>query len=117
VNRRFRPAPKPSRIIDEATRKRVVKNRDGICLWGLEHPGQYGPCSAGLDGHHIISRGSGGDDVEENLITLCRWHHIMAENHVIKPEELQAILRRRFHYNYERLPRLGVSQNLWRAAR
>jgi hypothetical protein len=27
------------------------------------------------DPHHITSRGAGGGDIEENLISLCRQHH------------------------------------------
>lgn len=30
------------------------------------------------DPHHLISRGAGGDDTPENLISLCRSHHIQA---------------------------------------
>ena len=26
--------------------------------------------------HHVTSRGAGGDDVAENLMPLCMWHHI-----------------------------------------
>lgn len=26
-------------------------------------------------GHHIKTRGSGGDDVVNNLVTLCQYHH------------------------------------------
>lgn len=29
----------------------------------------------GVAGHHIRSRGSGGDDVEMNLLPLCVQHH------------------------------------------
>lgn len=31
----------------------------------------YGPVA----GHHIMTRGAGGDDVEDNLIPLCESHH------------------------------------------
>lgn len=34
-----------------------------------------------VDPAHIQTRGSGGDDVEENLMALCRLHHI--EQHQI----------------------------------
>lgn len=33
-------------------------------------------CIYPSDACHIKSRGSGGDDVEWNLIPLCRYHHI-----------------------------------------
>jgi len=50
--------------------REIVLHRDGRCL----------NCGAviGLDPHHIKSRGSGGTDDEENLITLCMWCHDQA---------------------------------------
>lgn len=33
-----------------------------------------GACSA-QDAHHVFPRDLGGDDVEENLLPLCRLHH------------------------------------------
>ena len=40
------------------------------------------PCSIGyvthmrpIAGHHIKTKGSGGDDVDDNLISLCASHH------------------------------------------
>lgn len=50
------------------------------------------PCQFGLDPHHIIPRSQGGDDVADNVITLCRKHHDMAEEHKIKSVDLEAIL-------------------------
>lgn len=32
--------------------------------------------SNGVEGHHVKHRGAGGDDIEENLLPLCRWCHI-----------------------------------------
>jgi 5-methylcytosine-specific restriction endonuclease McrA len=94
----FRPKPKPGRIEDKEVLRYVVEQRDGRCLWGKFHPGEQGPCSAGLDPHHIVHRGSGGGDTEENLITLCRNHHRRAHSGHITREELYAILR---WYGYE----------------
>jgi hypothetical protein len=37
-----------------------------------------GDCFGDLDPHHIKSRGSGGGDIEENVILLCRRHHTLA---------------------------------------
>lgn len=31
-----------------------------------------------VDIHHIVFRSHGGDDIPENLICLCRFHHDMA---------------------------------------
>jgi predicted restriction endonuclease len=75
----------------------VRDRRDGVCLWGLE---TQEPCSGGLDPHHIRSKGAGGQDVPENLITLCREHHDAAHRGEITPGQLTAILSRRFGYEY-----------------
>ena len=48
--------------------KEKVKKRDGRCM----------NCGRvfGLQSHHILSLGSGGDDVLENGITFCIYCHI-----------------------------------------
>lgn len=33
-------------------------------------------CGNKSDACHVKSRGSGGDDIDSNLINLCRFHHI-----------------------------------------
>jgi hypothetical protein len=58
-------------------------------------------CRGCLDGHHIKARGEGGDDVVENIISLCRWHHNLAEDRRISKEELFAILALYHGYQYE----------------
>ena len=61
--------PKPKRIKDK---KVIEKCRAyGTCMLG-------GNCFGDLDVHHIKSRGSGGGDIEGNIILLCRYHHILA---------------------------------------
>jgi hypothetical protein len=61
--------PKPARIRDDTLRAEVkaqgcaVNNRD---------------CAGPVDPHHVKTRGAGGDDTRENLMPLCRWHHIEA---------------------------------------
>lgn len=63
------PYPKPERIKDK---KIIEKCRTyGTCMFG-------GDCFGDLDVHHIKSRGSGGGDMEGNIILLCRHHHILA---------------------------------------
>jgi hypothetical protein len=69
--------PKPRRIHSKETLDIVLHRRDGTCMVSLS--GVYGSCSAGLDPHHIVPRGAGGDDVPENLITLCRHHHNLVQ--------------------------------------
>ena len=93
----FIPAVKHIRIVDtEGTRK--ARQRDGVCLYGLLHKDG---CRGGLDGHHIEARGEGGDDVINNIISLCRWHHGMAEDRRITKVELFAILALYHGYKYE----------------
>ena len=65
------PCPKPVRFKDEDYSKKTLA-RDGICLAGFF---LKEPCCGGLDAHHIKTKGSGGGDNPENLITLCRGHH------------------------------------------
>jgi len=55
---------KKKRIKDE---KLLEEFRNKPC----EVCGHHGPS----DPHHIISRGAGGDDTRDNLISLCRSHH------------------------------------------
>jgi 5-methylcytosine-specific restriction endonuclease McrA len=58
-------------------------------------------CSSGLDAHHIIPEGVGGPDVEENLISLCRKHHNLAEDRTITADQLRAVLTHFFGYQYD----------------
>ncbi len=91
-------APKPEHIVDSGIKRRVRAQRDGVCLWGLiEKDG----CSSGLDAHHIIPEGVGGPDVEENLISLCRKHHNLAEALQITADQLRAVLTHFFGYQYD----------------
>lgn len=63
------PFPKPKRTINKDV---IEKCRSyGICMVG-------GDCFGVLDIHHIKSRGSGGGDIEGNVILLCRHHHTLA---------------------------------------
>ena len=80
----------------EATAK--ARSRDGVCLYGLLHKDG---CQGPLDGHHINAVGEGGDDVITNIISLCRWHHGLAEDRRITKEELFAILALYHGYTYE----------------
>lgn len=71
--------PKKARKKD----KKAMKNKKGKC----EFCRKVGP----TDMHHIKTRGSGGDDTEENLIELCRLCHTMVHNGHIKRQWLEAI--------------------------
>ena len=69
---------------------------------GLEYPGLYGACIfPGLDPHHITTRGAGGEDELENIISLCRHHHDLAKTGQITPEVFRAILTHRYGYQYQ----------------
>lgn len=37
-------------------------------------------CGAMADPHHVKTKKSGGDDVESNLVPLCRKHHSETHN-------------------------------------
>ena len=89
--------PKLSRIDDPKIITQVRK-RDGVCLW---HHMMYGQCFGGLDVHHINTRGSGGGDILENMLTLCRGAHTQAHEGLITKQSLRAILSELYGYNYE----------------
>lgn len=77
------------RIKDPKMLKWVVNERDRVCMYGFF---RGDPCQFGLDPHHIIPRSAGGGDMSNNLITLCRKHHDMAEEKRISSEDLRDIL-------------------------
>ena len=85
------------RIQDPDILRWITQERDGFCLYGLI---AKDGCSGGLDPHHIKTKGSGGDDTRENLITLCRKHHNEAQERKIKAGTLRRILMEFFHYKY-----------------
>jgi hypothetical protein len=58
----------------------------------------FGDCQFGLDPHHLIKISQGGDDIKENVVTLCRKHHDMAEENKISYEELKAIMLEIYGY-------------------
>jgi hypothetical protein len=91
------PYPKKKRLVTEDF-SRMILSRDGVCLYGLS---RRDGCSDGNDAHHIKTRGSGGDDVFENGIILCRKHHNMAHSGQITVRELQKILSSYYKYHYE----------------
>lgn len=67
---------------------------------GMLTAGKYGPCSGGLDPHHIKTKGSGGNDELKNLISLCRYHHDLAQSRRIPADELFEILADFYGYQY-----------------
>jgi len=86
----------------------VVNERDRTCLWGMFCTDPNDGCQFGLDPHHVVKRSQGGDDVAENVITLCRKHHDLAEQNRIAPVALAQILN--FLYGYE-MPQLSGNED------
>lgn len=92
--------PKPApRIIDPEVLRWVVEERDRTCVYGFMRA-KFDECRFGLDPHHLIPRSQGGDDVPENIITLCRHHHDMAEQNTITLEELRDCLEELYGGEY-----------------
>jgi len=80
------PLPKPiKRIRDpEAIQRKVAGAACRICG------------RAASDGHHLVLRSSGGDDVEENVIPLCHEDHMRYHagkgRLKLRPEEFQYVV-------------------------
>jgi 5-methylcytosine-specific restriction endonuclease McrA len=77
--------PTPKRTKDKALLKSIRKPYCEFCRYVVP----------GLEVHHIISKGSGGPDARENLITLCRLCHLRAHAGEIDKAALWAIVARR----------------------
>ena len=77
--------PKPKRTKDKALLKALRLGHCELC----------GRADMGLQVHHVVSKGSGGPDARENLITLCRLCHLRAHAGEIDKATLWAIVARR----------------------
>ena len=78
----FNPYPKTMRIKN----KKLLQDKKGMC--------QLCGKNGYTDKHHIKSKGSSGDDVEENLIELCRKCHRLVHDGLIEKDELLKIKKR-----------------------
>ena len=58
----------------EATVKQKRIQNEALCEMMREHP-CYTCYGWPTEAHHLTTRGAGGDDVEDNLISLCRECH------------------------------------------
>lgn len=83
---------RPKRIVDRKALKRARQRTH------CEHCGErfesypfYRSCSP----HHIKSRGAGGPDSDENLISLCGLCHDLAHRAKISRERLREIVAER----------------------
>ena len=79
----YNPVPKNER----KKNKKLIDNKKHIC----EYCGKKGWTNK----HHIKSKGSGGDDTENNLIELCGVCHVKAHSGEISKEDLLKIVKRR----------------------
>lgn len=68
----FNPVPKNKRIVN----KKLLKNKKGVC--------QICGKKGSTEKHHKKSKGSGGNDTEENLIEVCRICHTKIHTGEIK---------------------------------
>ena len=75
LSNEFHPYPKQARIKN----KKLLQEKKGIC----QQCGKYGY----TEKHHIKTKGSGGDDIEENLIEVCRICHRLIHDGKIKLEK------------------------------
>lgn len=87
--------PKPKRVEDLGAIEAAWRRDNGRCL-------MCGDPVRQTSVHHIVSRGAGGHDKLENLITLCRKHHL-GDVHGGKYTigQLRALLSVRYGYSYE----------------
>lgn len=76
-------------------KQRRIKNQKTID--GIRSIGYCEHCVSrfNLQVHHIKSKGSGGDDTEDNLICLCYVCHRRVHDGVIPKERLMMIVERR----------------------
>ena len=72
LSKTFNPVPKQKRIVN----KKLLQDKKGICqLCGKKTQ---------TEKHHKKTKGSGGDDTEENLIEVCRMCHTKIHTGEIK---------------------------------
>lgn len=76
--------PKNPRIKD----KKLINNKKHNCEY-------CGKKNCYTNTHHIKSKGSGGDDTEDNLIELCSNCHRRTHDGLINKQELIKIVKRR----------------------
>ncbi len=72
LSNHFNPVPKNKRIVN----KKLLKDKKGVC--------QICGKKGSTEKHHKKTKGSGGDDTDENLIEVCRICHTKIHNGEIK---------------------------------
>lgn len=90
-------------ICSFSKQKRIVSLENILSV--KKHNCEFEGCNRKTEGlpHHIRSVGSGGDDIKENLIQLCSFHHIEAHSGKIKKQTLFLIVEKRESISYEQL--------------
>ena len=84
LSKEFHPVPKTKRIVD----KKLIKGKKHDCEYCHKE-------NCYTNKHHIKSKGSGGDDIDSNLIELCGECHRKVHDGIIKKEELIKIIKKR----------------------
>ncbi|GHV04990.1 hypothetical protein FACS1894217_01130 [Clostridia bacterium] len=68
LQRKWQPRTKHNNLKD------LVFERDSYtCIFCEAHA---------ADAHHVVRRSRGGRDVPQNLVAVCRWHHMMLHGQV-----------------------------------
>lgn len=80
----YNPVPKNER----KKNKKIIDEKKHNCEY-------CGKKNCWTNKHHIKSKGSGGDDTENNLIELCGYCHLKAHSGAISKQELLKIVKRR----------------------
>lgn len=81
LKNKFYPVPKNKRIVN----KKLINKKKHNCEYCCKK-------NCYTNTHHIKSKGSGGNDTEENLIELCGDCHRKVHDGTIKKEELLKII-------------------------
>ena len=84
----FHPVPKNKRIKN----KKLIDDKKHDCEY-------CGRKNCWTNTHHIKSKGSGGNDTEDNLIELCGTCHRLVHDGIIKKKELLEIIKGRKQNN------------------
>ena len=80
----FHPCPKDKRIKNQ----KLINNKKHNCEY-------CGKRNCWTNTHHIKSKGSGGNDTEDNLIELCGDCHRKVHDGIIKQKELLEKIKKR----------------------
>ena len=83
--------PKPKRLVDPCAIEKLRTDYP-VCEYCRSKPAEAI--------HHIVTRGSGGPDLRENLVSLCQFHHGQAHSGQIRKDSLQQMVADREGISY-----------------